>query len=609
MLWIIALQQPLAKSVHPLHVRSWERHGADEDMQETLKHFAAFCGQSPQELAEEIRAMSPAVKKRFEEGTSKSWLKAWEDEADEREKEHPGGAVNESTYFVRGFLVGTGSLESRFFKGRQSNQARCMSEESMNHRMRIYMNGPDVEEFCSRKLHGTETTYHAGALCKRSQVLYRNYFGAKTLQGRERRCKRQLSDGGEAAISNYKNKGKKTGMKIGHMAHHLREKWKQAMKTKTGKVSDMDKLLLQKLSETTAEPNEVQARKRKEALENRASKRRFIEDMLQPKAGAKMKERHDEEVDKQKGDLLKHRASLVSLTHNLTKKKWVAAEDCKVFSPGELKAGWWKDGEGAQLSQDLTVVTKSVSRFCQKAPEKIKFWQVSTVGPFENGNWQADIAKKGLLMEDVGLLGAVLFGGYLVDQAWVEKSNPLLKKELLLEPLWKLRGSAVNKKLEVFFDAASVFPDGEISRTMSAVIEAKPGRLWQLEVRKADDPSKIHQPAESSHWVWRMARDEIRTKDAWVVCGGEDDVKKLVEKREAKVEKVEKLKKEIEKLQEKQTTEAGKKLKCTSERLVEKRDSLKEQEAKLKTLMKGRPVALKKFLEEVVLPGCVLCPP
>ena len=37
MLWIIALQQPLAKSVHPLHVRSWERHGADEDMQETLE--------------------------------------------------------------------------------------------------------------------------------------------------------------------------------------------------------------------------------------------------------------------------------------------------------------------------------------------------------------------------------------------------------------------------------------------------------------------------------------------------------------------------------------------------------------------------------------------
>ena len=143
---------------------------------------------------------------------------------------------------------------------------------------------------------------------------------------------------------------------------------------------------------------------------------------------------------------------------------------------------------------------------------------------------------------------------------------------------------------------------------MSAVIEAKPDRVWQLEVRQAEDPSRIHTPTESSRWVWRMARDEIRTKDAWVVCGGEDDVKKLVEKREAKVEKVEKLKEEIEKLQEKQTTEAGKNLQCMSERLVKKRVSLKEQEAKLK-MMKGQPVALKKFLEEVVLPGCVLCPP
>ena len=102
-----------------------------------------------------------------------------------------------------------------------------------------------------------------------------------------------------------------------------------------------------------------------------------------------------------------------------------------------------------------------------------------------------------------------------------------------------------------------VLPAGEISRTMSAVIEAKPDRVWQLEVRKADDPSKIHQPAESSHWVWRTARDEIRTKDAWVVCGEEKDVKKLVEKRDAAVAKVEKLMEEIEKLQEKRRQHSG----------------------------------------------------
>jgi hypothetical protein len=608
-LWIIALQQPLAKSAHPLHVQSWERNGADEDMEETLKYFAAFCGVCPQKFAEEIRAMSPAVKKRYEESSSKSWLQAWEEEADEREKEHPGGAVHESLYFVRGYYVGTGSLESRFFKGRQPNLARCMKEDSMNHRMRIHMNGPDVEEFCSRKLHGSETTYCASALCRMSQALYRKYFGSKTLQGRERRCKRRAKGGDEAAISEYRNKGEKRGLKVGHMAHHLREKWKQAVKTKTGKVSDMDKLVLQKLSETTlsAGLNEAQVEKRKQALDNQSTKKRFVEGMLRPVACAKMKERHDEEVKKQEGDRLKHQASLVSLAHNMMKKKWVAAEDCKVFSPRELKEGWWKDEEGDWLTKELTVVTKSVQSFCRTTPEKMKFWQVSTVGPFENGSWQADIVKKGLLMEDVGLLGAVLFGGYLVHKAWVEQSKPLLKKELLLEPLWKLRGSAVNKKLEVFFDP-SVVPDGVISPTMSALFEAKPDRVWQLEVRKADDPSRIHQPAESSRWVWRESREEIRTKDAWVVCGGEKDAKELVEKKEAKEEKVKQLSEEIEELQEKLTTLAGKKYLWFLGKLVPLKGKLKEQEAKLK-MLKGQPVVLKKFLEEVVLPGCVLCPP
>ena len=605
-LLINSLQQPLAKSAHPLHVQSWGRHGADEDMVGTLRHFAAFCGVCPEQLAEEIRVMSPAVKKRFEEGSSKSWLKAWEDEADEREKEHPGGAVYESLYFVRGFLIGTGSIESRFFKGKQPCHARRMTEKAMNHRMRIYMNGPAVEEFCSRKLHGSETTYHAGALCTRSQVLYRKYFGSKTLQGRERRCKRKAKEGEEAAISVYSNRGKKTGLKLGHMAHHLREKWKQTMKTKTGKVSDMDRLLLQKLSETTAGLNKVQAEQRKKALNNHSAKKLFVERMLQPKAGMAMRTRLREEVDKQKGDQLKHQASLVSLTHNLLKEKWVAAEDCKVFVLGASTERWWKDEEGAKLSQALTV-SKSVQSFCRNAPEKIKLWQVTTVEPFEKGSWKADIVKKGLLMEDVGLLGAVLFGGYLVDQAWVEKSNPLLKKELLLEPLWKLRGSAVNKKLEVFF-TDSVLPDGVISPTMSAVIEAKPDRVWQLEVRMKDDPSKVHQPQESSHWVWRMARDEIRTKDAWVVHGGEDDAKKMARRTEAKVEKVEWLNEEIEELLEKLTTKTGRKLQHCQRRLAEKRDELKKQQAELK-MSKGQPVGLKKFLEEVVLPHCVLCPP
>ena len=194
----------------------------------------------------------------------------------------------------------------------------------------------------------------------------------------------------------------------------------------------------------------------------------------------------------------------------------------------------------------------------------------------------------------------------------MKKSNPLLKKELLLEPLWKLRGSAMNKKSEVFFEDSAFAEEGGSASApgdiMSAVLLARPEKVWQLEVRKAEDPSKIHQPAESSRWVWRMAQDEVRSKDAWVVCGGEDDVKKLVEKRKAKAAKVDKLKNQIEKLQEKQMTEAARNLQLLLEQLVAKRGLLKDLEGKLRK-MKGQPVALKKFLEEVVLLNCVLLPP
>ena len=159
-------------------------------MEETLKPFAALCGLCPQAMAEEIQCMSPEVERRLEESRG-SWLQAWEDEADQREKGNPGGVVCEGLYYVRGLFPGTGSLESRFCKGRQGSQARHMTEQAVNDRMRIYMNGPGVEEFCSRKVLRSKTCYFPSALCQRSQAGYRKFFGGKKLAGRERKLKRQ----------------------------------------------------------------------------------------------------------------------------------------------------------------------------------------------------------------------------------------------------------------------------------------------------------------------------------------------------------------------------------------------------------------------------------
>ena len=155
------------------------------------------------------------------------------------------------------------------------------------------------------------------------------------------------------------------------------------------------------------------------------------------KASEKLKRKRETEEKKYQDKLKMRRATLVSLDQNLKDKKWMAAEDCKVFSPRAGQRAVWSDEAGTPLSKQLTVKHKCVATFRQEAPEKMKLWQVSTLEPFRKESWQDAIVQGGLLMEDVGLLGAVLFGGYLVDNAYVEKSKPLLAKEFVLEPFWK----------------------------------------------------------------------------------------------------------------------------------------------------------------------------
>ena len=136
------------------------------------------------------------------------------------------------------------------------------------------------------------------------------------------------------------------------------------------------------------------------------------------------------------------------------------------------------------------------------------------------------------------------------------------------------------------------------------MLEAKPDRLCQQEVRQAEDPSKVYLPEESSLWVVRNSREEIRTKDAWAVCG-EDDAERREKKRRTKEEFVEQLRKDIGKLEKKLKEDKGKTLMSRHEQFRRKKGELKEQEDKLKK-MKGQPVGLKKFLEEVVLPHAKL---
>ena len=79
-------------------------------------------------------------------------------------------------------------------------------------------------------------------------------------------------------------------------------------------------------------------------------------------------------------------------------------------------------------------------------------------------------------------------------------------------------------------------------------------------------------------------------------------------KKKKKKNKAAELEEDIEKLKQDSEKEKGKKRLDVLRRLANKKTELEEACKKLRSL-KGNPVTLKRFLEEVVLPNCELCPP
>jgi len=117
----------MAFSVHPFDIDSWAKKGNDAELESVLELIAELSDQDPKKLAEEVRSMSGAVRKRTCDHPEISLLEAWEAEADGRLKGR-SEATSGTLYTVRAILRGTGSLESRFHKGRQLAKAEEKEE-------------------------------------------------------------------------------------------------------------------------------------------------------------------------------------------------------------------------------------------------------------------------------------------------------------------------------------------------------------------------------------------------------------------------------------------------------------------------------------------------
>lgn len=517
-------------------------------------------------------------------------------------------AVSEALYAVRAIYRGTGSLESRFHKGRQLNCKKHMSEECMEARMRIYIDGPKLEKFCARKVVKGRPEFTGSSLCKRSQAQYRKRYGAKALKKRTRsKAADEAED--EAYIPSRKDKGKLRKDHPDRIGKYLKDKKMQAKEMPKNAISCVDELIMRKLKEeeSTVGPSEAQLEAKKKAIANLEKKRKFISEMVKPKSDF-LDEKNEQEVKKHKKIKRDSKFHLASLHDNALQKRFLAAEECKMF--GAQKEDFAKDIPGDWEKDECKTlsVERCFKKFLRRSPEKKKLWFSEHTSLLRNPDWRQELVDQKVLINDMAFLGAVVFGGYLVDEHWVKKSRKqgLLEKGLLLEPVWKLAGS-MKKALELYLDKSLVV-EGDLLKQCKLLYEANPDNVLVQEVGDIGDTAVLVQEAASSHWICHTERSEIRKKkESWVVCKDQDRVEKLTKKKEEMEEECTKLKENVAELQQKCESAVGAKLLRLKKKLKEKQGELKEKN-KVLAKKKGVPITLPKFLEEVVLPQCRLVP-
>jgi hypothetical protein len=586
---LIYVGQPTAFSVHPFDIDSWKKNGNDAQLESVLGILADICEQDPKKLAEEVRSMSGPVKKHMCDRPGTGLLEAWEAEADGRFKGR-SEAVSKALYAVRAIHRGTGSLESRFHKGREMNSKKHMLDESMQDRLQIYVCGPQLEKFCTRKVVKGKAEYIGSSLCKRSQAQYRMKYGSKVLQ--KRHSKFKVED--EANIPPRIDKGQRKTAKPTRMLYFLQQKAMQA-KEKQTIISPMDNLVMKKLSKNTKEPSDVQLKAKMKAEENLVQKRKFIEEMMKPQSEV-LNEKNKEIVDTKEKAAKANKFHMASLHLNALQQKCLVPSECKIFVAQRED---WTEHHCKSLS-----VEHSVQKFVTRRPDKKKLWFSQHTRLLNHPDWQQLFVDQKVLSNDMAVLGAVVFGGYLVDETWVKKSTDagMLEKELLVEPIWKLRGS-INKALELTLDTSLCEGGGDVGKECKLLLEAKPDRILVQEVRDAREPSKIIQEESSSRWTWRNERSQIRTKESWVVCSDQARVEQLTKRKEKKDEEITKLEKQIADKEQECETAIGAVLLEKRQELKVKQTQLKEKKKALNH-SKGVPIALPEFLNEVVLPNC-----
>jgi hypothetical protein len=164
--------QLLGKSMRPFSVETWP-DDQDPLMASTLSAFAEVAEVDAKDLAKDIISLRPFVRRELTSG--RGLLACWVRAA--RAYRDRATAVPKSLYALCALFRGTGSLEGRFQIGKLSGTKNALSDHQLTSRMRIWMNGPPIEQFCTKKIIDGILVYEAGPLCLLAQKIYAERHG------------------------------------------------------------------------------------------------------------------------------------------------------------------------------------------------------------------------------------------------------------------------------------------------------------------------------------------------------------------------------------------------------------------------------------------------
>jgi len=459
-----AVDNMFGRAAHPFHVRSWKQRGDKNKLEETLAPLARLVDKPAVDLVKDYLSSFDYVYRLVERGIG--LREAWVQTAGVFKKNW-SATMKECLYVVLGMMDGTGTLESRFQVVQMCAQYQKggQTDASVRARMRIKINGPSLEEFCAKSVHGGNTVYTPGLLCLQAQHHYALLFGTKCFSKKRKLEKLGVVKEGEIAkrrdigISRKKRHGFRPAFLAAQQAQRTAGR-------ASGSQGDAD--LAQAIEEISGQMSEGQEAIIKKLHDARARKQELQAEIALPQGGnTKLKKKWEDHTKANKQFLKKVKMVPFSMESQKALGRSLDLKEVAFHAPEESSRDLLRRFAGIQTSN---IFKKQHVVPMIRAAAKHQIWVVRS---------SSDVAEclQDFAMKDEELTAEIIairmFGGYLVDECWLKEAYKHFQATgKFLEPHLKVAPAVADSK-EVLLHNKWDKPES----IASILLQADPARL------------------------------------------------------------------------------------------------------------------------------------